>query len=153
MIFVLCHCFPLLCLLSLFRLNLFFGTWGRPRKLQIFCKQEAGGGHGEVCLRKATQGPAWLQLHNYMLLFSRQVVSHSSATPRTVVHQASLSMRFSQQEYWRRLPFSSAGDFLDHFLWPGIEPRSPALAGRFFTTEPPGKSKTLDTFLKTHRAV
>ena len=27
--------------------------------------------------------------------------------------------------------------------WSGIEPVSPALAGRFFTTEPPGKSKVL----------
>jgi len=26
-------------------------------------------------------------------------------------------------------------------LGPGIEPMSPALAGRFFTTEPPGKPK------------
>ena len=26
-----------------------------------------------------------------------------------------------------------------HFLDPGIKPKSPALAGRFFTTEPPGK--------------
>ena len=33
------------------------------------------------------------------------------------------------------LPFLSAGD-LSH---PGIEPGSPALAGGFFTTEPPGK--------------
>ena len=63
-----------------------------------------------------------------MLLFSCQVVSHSSATPRTVVHQASLSVRFSQQEYWSRLPFSSPGDLPDHFLWPGIKPRSPAAA-------------------------
>ena len=30
---------------------------------------------------------------------------------------------------------SSPGDLPD----PGIEPMSPALAGRFFTTEPPGK--------------
>ena len=44
-------------------------------------------------------------------------------------------MEFSQQEYWSRLPFPSPGDL------PGaeIEPMSPALTGRFFTTEPPGK--------------
>ena len=42
----------------------------------------------------------------------------------------------SQQEYWNRLPFASPGDLPD----PGIEPVSPvspALAGGFFTTEPP----------------
>ena len=42
------------------------------------------------------------------------------------------------QEYWSRLPFPSPGD-LPH---PGIEPNSPAspaLTGRTFTTEPPGK--------------
>ena len=45
-----------------------------------------------------------------------------------------------RQEYWSGLPFPSPGD-LPH---PGVEPTSPALAGRFFTTEPPGKS--LDAF-------
>ena len=47
-----------------------------------------------------------------------------------------LSMEFSRQEYWSRLPFSPSGDLLD----PGIEPVSPvtpALAGGFSTTEPP----------------
>ena len=57
------------------------------------------------------------------------------ATPWTAACQASLSMGFSRQEYWSGLPFPSPGD-LPH---PGIEPKSPALAGRFFTTEPPGK--------------
>ena len=40
-------------------------------------------------------------------------------------------MGFSRQEYWSRLPFSSPGDLPD----PGIEPTSPALTGRFLTTE------------------
>ena len=56
----------------------------------------------------------------------------------TVAHKAPLSMEFSRQEYWSRLPFPSPVDLPD----PGIEPASlvsPALAGRFFTTEPPGK--------------
>ena len=55
--------------------------------------------------------------------------------PWTVVHQAPRSMGFSQQECWSRLPFSSLGDLPD----PGMEPASPALAGEFLTTEPPGK--------------
>ena len=48
--------------------------------------------------------------------------------------QAPLSMGFPRQEYCSGLPFPS-GDLSD----PGIEPTSPALAGGFFTTEPPGK--------------
>ena len=53
------------------------------------------------------------------------------ATPQTVAHQASLSMGFPRQEYWVGC----------HFLLQGIYPSlaSPALAGRFFTTEPPAK--------------
>jgi len=65
-------------------------------------------------------------------------MSNSSVTPWTVAHQAPLSMEFSRQEYWSGLPFPPQGDLPD----PGIEavlPVSPALAGGFFTTEPPGK--------------
>ena len=44
-------------------------------------------------------------------------------------------MGFPSQEYWTGLPFPPPGDLPD----PGIEPASPAFAGRFFTTELPGK--------------
>ena len=57
------------------------------------------------------------------------------ATPWTVACQAPLSMGFSRQEYWSELPFPPPGDLPD----PEIKPVSPALAGRFFTTAPPGK--------------
>ena len=43
--------------------------------------------------------------------------------PWTIVCQAPLSMGFSRQEYWSRLPFPSPRDPPN----PGIEPRSPAL--------------------------
>ena len=56
-------------------------------------------------------------------------------TPWTVAHQAPPSIGFPRQESWSGLPFPSPGDLPD----PGIEPASPALAGGFFTTEPPGK--------------
>ena len=55
-----------------------------------------------------------------------------------VARQAPLSMGFSRQEYWSGLPCPPPGDLPD----PGIEltsPVSPALAGQFFTTVPPGK--------------
>ena len=58
--------------------------------------------------------------------------------PRTVAHQAPLSMGFSKQEYWSRLPFPPPGDLLHPGMKP-ISPASSAMAGRFFTTVPPGK--------------
>ena len=54
--------------------------------------------------------------------------------PWTVTRQAPLSKGFSKQEYWSGMPFPPPGDLPD----PGIKPAfpvSPALAGRFFTTE------------------
>ena len=65
-------------------------------------------------------------------------MSDSFETPWTVARQAPLSMGFSRQEYWRGLPFPSLGALPDL----GIEPLSPALAGRFFTIEPPGNPNT-----------
>ena len=59
----------------------------------------------------------------------------SFETPWAIAHQASLSMGFLRQESWSALPFPPPGS-LTH---PGIKPTSPALAGRFFTTESPGK--------------
>jgi len=53
-----------------------------------------------------------------------------------VACQAYLTMGFPRQECWSGLPFLSLGDLPG----PGIKPTSPALAGGFFTTEPPGKS-------------
>ena len=44
-------------------------------------------------------------------------------------------MGFPRQEYWSGLPFPSPGNLPTA----GIKPTSPALAGEFFTTEPPGK--------------
>ena len=67
------------------------------------------------------------------MLFSHEIVSDSFETLWTVACQASLSMGFPRQNYWSGLSFPFPGYLPD----PGIE--SPALAGRFFTTEPPGK--------------
>ena len=55
------------------------------------------------------------------------------ATLWTIARQAPLSLGFSRQEYWSRLPFPPP-EYLPN---PGIEPMSlpfPALAGEFFTT-------------------
>ena len=72
-----------------------------------------------------------------MHVLSRSLVS-DTVTLWTVARQAPLSMGFSRQEYWSGLPFSSSGDLPD----PGVESTSlvsPALAGGFFITVPPGK--------------
>ena len=53
-------------------------------------------------------------------------------TPRTIAHQAPLSMRFSRQEYWSELLGPPTKDLPD----PGIEPKShyvSCFAGGFFT--------------------
>ena len=63
--------------------------------------------------------------------------------PWIVALQALLPIGFSRQEYCSGLPFPSPGDPPD----PGIESTSAELAGKIFTTEPPGKpSSTRDRF-------
>ncbi|CAI9180844.1 unnamed protein product [Rangifer tarandus platyrhynchus] len=52
--------------------------------------------------------------------------------PMTVANQASLSMEFSRQEYWRELPFPSPVDLPN----PGIKARSPALQADSLPSEP-----------------
>ena len=63
-------------------------------------------------------------------------MSDSFVTPWIIACQVPLSMGFPRQESWSGLPFPPPGDLPD----PGIKPTSPALAGRFFTTEPAGSS-------------
>ena len=68
----------------------------------------------------------------YMCMFSRFRCVHLFETLWTSAHQAPLSMGFSRQEYWSRLPCPSPGDLPD----PGIKPASfmsLALSGGFFT--------------------
>ena len=57
------------------------------------------------------------------------------ATPWAVACRAPLSVGCPRRECWSGLPFPSAGYHPD----PGITPVPPALAGGFFTPEPPGK--------------
>ena len=78
---------------------------------------------------------------SHLLIFSSVLVcvlSRAHQATRMVAHQAPQSMGFSRQEYWSGLPFPTPGNLPG----PGIKPMSPetlALAGGFFTTEPPGK--------------
>ena len=51
---------------------------------------------------------------------------------------APVSMRLSQQEYWSGLPFPPLEDLPNSGISP-VSPEAFALAGRFFTAEPPEK--------------
>ena len=86
--------------------------------------------------------------HSFIFSFSRYLdeVMHRHVlscvqlfeTPWTVACPAPLSMEFSRQDYWSRLPFPTPG----YLPYPGNKPASlssPAVAGRFFTTVSPGK--------------
>ena len=68
-------------------------------------------------------------------------MSDSFTVPWTVALQAHLSIGFPRQKYWSWLPFPSHDD-LSH---PEIKPVCPAVAGGFFTTEPPGKPSETST--------
>ena len=72
-------------------------------------------------------------------LFSLKVMSNSFKTPRTVDHQAPLSMGFPKQENWSGLPSPSPGDLSD----PGIKPGSPALKADSLLTELNGEPRIL----------
>ena len=56
--------------------------------------------------------------------------------PRTAAHHTLLSMGFARQEYCSELLFRSAGDLSQ----PRDQTCVSCIEGRFFTTEPPGKS-------------
>ena len=63
--------------------------------------------------------------------------------------QAPVSMEFSRQEYRRGLPFPPPGHLPNLDIEPGSL-ASPALAGKFFITAPPGKlTETTTQWLKT----
>ena len=73
---------------------------------------------------------------------SEEELSHVRllVTPWTAARQTPLSMGLSRQEHWSGLSCPPPGDLPD----PGIKtlsPVAPALAGGFFTTEPPQKPK------------
>ena len=85
-------------------------------------EQVPGDDEGQKSLVAAVHGvtKSWTWLSNW-------------TTTWTVAHQASLSMRFSKQEFWSGLPFPPPADLPN----PGIDPMSlmsPAWVGEFFTT-------------------
>ena len=72
------------------------------------------------------------------------------ATPWMIACQAPpLFMGFPSQEYWNGLPFPTPVYLPDL----EIEPASPALADRFFTTVPPGKSRGSQSKMNPNRPI
>ena len=67
-------------------------------------------------------------------------------TPWTVAREASLSMEFSGQKHWRRLPFTSPGGLPDT----GIKPGSSALQTDSLPSEPLGKLLGTDRSPQKH---
>ena len=59
-------------------------------------------------------------------------------TPMTIAHQVSLSMGLPRQEHWSGLLFPTPRDLPNSGI-KAVFFVSPALAGKFFTTVPPGK--------------
>ena len=78
-------------------------------------------------------------MQEYVCMGSRFSRVQLLVTPWTVARQVPLSMGFSRQEYCSGLPFPPPGDLPDPEIKP-VSLVSPALAGGFFTTEPPGKA-------------
>ena len=74
--------------------------------------------------------PVYLPCFNVMCMLSHFSHVPLSVTPWTVAHQILLSVGFSRQEYLSGLPSLPPRGSSQ----PRIEPRSPALAGGFFTT-------------------
>ena len=72
----------------------------------------------------------FLQILIYVHVCAQYV--QSFATQWTIAHQTRKSMEYSRQEYW--------SGWVSFHPNPRIKPASPALAGGFFATEPPGKS-------------
>ena len=74
-------------------------------------------------------------------------MSNTFVTLWTRAHQAPLSVGFPRQEHCSGLPFTSPGDHADT----GVQPALPTLAGKFLTTEPPGKPRIRIQFSSVRR--
>ena len=92
----------------------------------------------------------------YVCVHMQSFEANSFATPWTVACQVPLSVEFSRQEYQSGLPFPIPGVLPDL----GMEPSSltsPALAGRFFTTNTTWKTTyvcmCVYTYMYTHTHV
>ena len=80
-----------------------------------------------------------LALRNIAVVVCSQSCVQLFATPQTKACQAPLFRGFPREEYWSGLLCPPPGDLPNQRIEPAF-PTSPALAGKFFTAESPGKS-------------
>ena len=92
-------------------------------------------GHNILCLLKWQTNSVFTLYIPTVQVYMIALCVRLLVTPWTAACQAPTSMEFSRQEYWSGLPFLPSG-YLSN---PGMEHTYPVLAGRFFTTESPGK--------------
>ena len=88
------------------------------------------------------QSESSININYYHRAVLRCPVVSNSLQPHGLELSRLLSMGFPRQQYWSGSSFPTPGDLHD----PRIEPASlvpSALAGRFFTTAPPGKPQLL----------
>ena len=82
-------------------------------------------------------GILWTSFITFCMI-SCSIMSDSFAVLWTATHQTPLFMGLSRPEYWSELPFPPPRGLPEPGIKP-VSPATPALEGRFFTTEPPGK--------------
>ena len=114
-----------------------FGGWKQEGKQGIVLPSRTSRTPSSLCAPVGARNPRAAAYQLSLCTVSAQSLTcvQLFSIPWTVALQAPLSMGFPRKEYWSGLPFPSPGDLPN----PGIEPASPALAGRFCTTEPSGK--------------
>ena len=102
------------------------------------CRKQTYGYQG-VRLGGGIHWEIGIDINTLLYIWKSESISHSvvsaSVIPWIVDCQVPLSMEFSRQEYWSRLPFPAPGYLPD----PGMEPRSPALQADSLPTELQGK--------------
>ena len=108
-------------------LSLYFIFWGIPTHLLGLWIETACPGHHRD----------W-NVHAHLLQSCWPF-----ATLWTVAHQAPLSMRISRQESWSGLPCPPPGDLPSLGIKP-VPLKSPAMAGRFFTTSAAWEARSWD---------
>ena len=96
----------------------------------------------QLCNQINLRFPSYTNVHSLFLMIFIVWSCLTLCDPMDYSLPGSSVHGISRQEYWSGLPFPPPGDLSN----PGIEPTSPALVSRLFTTEPSGKPGLDNTF-------
>ena len=112
--------------------------------LSLRCCTRAFSSHGEQGLLFVAVRGLFIVVHGLLIAVASLVVEHGAVGVRASVVVARGLSSCGSQVVECRLSRCGAWAYLLHGIWdlpgPGLEPMSPALAGGFLTTAPPGKS-------------